>query len=84
MMNDYGVKETACTRCIHRDVCSKKDIFMKAQKAADKLDISWDAGNGKIGIQKLSDIDWIGPVELTCKHRVEYKPMIKNMGGLHA
>lgn len=84
MMNDYGVKETACTHCLHREVCSKKDIFLKAQKAADELYITFDAGKDACGIQKLVDIDWISPIELTCKHRIRDVPNVRNTGGLHA
>lgn len=32
-MSDYGVKETQCTRCGHREVCSLKTEFLEAQKA---------------------------------------------------
>ena len=36
-MSDFGVKETQCTRCGHREVCSLKTEFLKAQKAIDEV-----------------------------------------------
>ena len=35
-MDIYGVKETQCTRCGHRDVCSLKEEFLEAQKTVDE------------------------------------------------
>lgn len=35
-MSDFGVKETQCTRCGHREVCSLKTEFLEAQKAIDE------------------------------------------------
>lgn len=35
-MSDYGVKETQCTRCSHREVCSLKEEFLAAQAAIDE------------------------------------------------
>ena len=60
-----GVKETQCTRCIHREVCSFKKDFLLAQEVVDntvyKLDID---GNGVY----IGDIPFIYPVELKCKY----------------
>lgn len=39
-MSDYGVKETQCTRCGHREVCSLKTEFLEAQKAIDEVYVS--------------------------------------------
>ena len=35
-MDIYGVKETQCTRCGHRDVCSLKKNFLKHKKQSMK------------------------------------------------
>lgn len=53
-MSDYGVKETQCTRCGHREVCSLKTEFLEAQKAIDEVYVSRP----------------IEPVELRCKHYI--------------
>ena len=39
-MSDFGVKETQCTRCGHREVCSLKTEFLEAQKAIDEVYVS--------------------------------------------
>ena len=31
-MSDFGVKETQCTRCVHREVCSMKTEFLELMK----------------------------------------------------
>lgn len=54
-MDIYGVKETQCTRCGHRDVCSLKEEFLEAQK---------------VGIIHIRDIKYIEPIELHCKHYI--------------
>ena len=46
-MDIYGVKETQCTRCGHRDVCSLKEEFLEAQKAVDEACVSRPCENGK-------------------------------------
>ena len=42
----YGVKETECTRCGHRDICSIKDNYLKARKAID--DAAYGTGDNTI------------------------------------
>lgn len=46
-MSDFGVKETQCTRCGHREVCSLKTEFLEAQKAIDEAYISHPSEDGK-------------------------------------
>lgn len=61
-MIDYGVKETQCTRCSHREVCSLKPEFLEAQKIIDEACL--------IGLATIyiRDIEYIEPVKLRCKH----------------
>lgn len=49
-MSDYGVKETQCTRCGHREVCSLKTEFLEAQKAIDEVYVSRPCEDGKKSI----------------------------------
>ena len=42
-MSEYGVKETQCTRCSHREVCSLKEEFLAAQAAIDEAVLFIDA-----------------------------------------
>ena len=80
-MSDYGVKETACTRCVHRDVCSKKDIFMKARKTADGLCLYLRDENNSTTTQSISDYDWIRPIQLECKYYIKEMQNICRMEG---
>lgn len=59
-----GYKETQCTHCIHREVCSKKENFLNAQTAVDNVLVGL---GDKSGIY-LRDITWINPVNLSCKY----------------
>lgn len=34
-----GVKETLCTSCGHRQVCSLTDTFLKVQEAVDSISV---------------------------------------------
>lgn len=64
-----GTKETLCTRCIHREVCSLKIEFLEAQKTVDDVYISRPCDDGKkVGMIHLRDIKYIKPVELMCVH----------------
>lgn len=58
-----GVKETACTTCIHREVCSIKNEFLNAQREIDNLQITNSGG----GVMRLCDISFIEPVNLKCR-----------------
>ena len=70
-MCDYGVKETQCTRCGHREVCSLKTEFLEAQKAIDEVYVSRPCEDGKkVGMIRIRDIKYIEPVELHCKHYI--------------
>ena len=80
-MSDYGVKETQCTRCGHREVCSLKTEFLEAQKAIDEVYVSRPCEDGKkVGMIRIRDIKYIEPVELRCKHYIPMwrKETIKN------
>ena len=58
------VKETLCTSCVHREVCSKKEEFQAAQDAVDHVTVNV-ADNSYIN---LSHMTWIHPVQLQCNH----------------
>mgnify|MGYP006952237747 FL=1 len=68
-MSDYGVKETQCTRCSHREVCSLKEEFLAAQAAIDEAGLHRERKNdGALSMIRIRDIKYIEPVELRCKH----------------
>ena len=68
-MNDYGVKETACTNCFHRKVCSLKTTFLKAQKAIDNAYVEEKREDG-LAITKISDIPFLCGLTLVCKYYI--------------
>lgn len=61
------VKETLCTSCVHREVCSKKEEYLAAQKAVDDLRIG--ATETSTGVY-LNSIPWIRPVQLQCTYHM--------------
>lgn len=68
-----GVKETRCTNCEHRKVCSFKEHFLSAQKAVDEVAVH----TGDKSIKYLRDFDWIKRVELECVHFIPTKSMLR-------
>ncbi len=70
----YGmVRETRCTRCEHRKVCSFKEQFLNAQKAVDEVTVH----TGDKSSKYLRDFDWIKRVELECVHYIPMKPLLR-------
>lgn len=73
-----GVRETPCTSCSHREVCSFKDEFLSAMKAVNEVLVGLPSKDPTVACTiKLREITWIKPVELTCNH---YKK--KNEGAI--
>nr|DAP19057.1 MAG TPA: hypothetical protein [Caudoviricetes sp.] len=70
-MSDYGVKETLCARCSHREVCSLKAEFLAAQEAIDEAILHRERrDDGAVSMIRIRDIKYIEPVELCCRHYV--------------
>lgn len=70
-MSDFGVKETQCTHCGHREVYSLKAEFLEAQKAIDEVYVSRPCEDGKkVVMIRIHNIKYIEPVELHCKHYI--------------
>ncbi|BDE87891.1 hypothetical protein CE91St42_23490 [Oscillospiraceae bacterium] len=70
-MSDYGVKETQCTRCSHREVCSLKGEFLAAQEAINEAVLHRERkDDGAVSMIRIRDIKYIEPVELCCRHYV--------------
>ena len=65
----FGVKETCCTRCSHRDVCQYKSEYLAAQTAVDEVSVRRPSKDDEsIRSIRLHDIPWIEPVELKCRY----------------
>jgi hypothetical protein len=73
-----AVKETSCTRCKHLHVCKFKEEFLDAQNAVENTTIvvkqTDPTGKEQIHTRYISDIDYIEPIKLRCKH-AEYIPV---------
>lgn len=58
----FGVKETCCTRCSHRDVCQYKSEYLAAQTAVDEVSVRRPSKDDEsISSIRLHDIPWIEP-----------------------
>lgn len=69
MVRMFGVKETCCTRCSHRDVCQYKSEYLAAQTAVDEVSVRRPSKDDEsISSIRLHDIPWIKPVELKCTY----------------
>lgn len=71
-MNGWA-KETRCTNCEHRKVCSFKEQFLNAQKVVDEVTVR----TGDKSVKYLRDFDWIKRVELECVHFIPMKSMLR-------
>lgn len=68
-----GAKETLCTNCDHREVCSLTKEFLAAQQAVDNLTVSL----GDRTMKDLRDFSWIKAVSLECVHFTEKRPKMR-------
>lgn len=55
-MFDVGTKETLCTRCAHREVCTYKQDYLDILKAVDNATVTRDTPDGKIASKNLKKI----------------------------
>ena len=69
MVHMFGVKETCCTKCAHKDVCQFKEEYLAAQAAVDNVSVNLPTKDERANRYiNLRNIPWIEPVELKCKH----------------
>lgn len=62
-----GIKETLCTRCIHREVCLVKERYLKFQKKVDNL---YEMFKSEETIESFDGTGFIKPIELNCRHYI--------------
>ena len=64
-----GVKETLCTRCVHRTVCKHKDEFLKAIQAVNEATVDEFENDGnRMRMTKVVNIDCVGNISVTCRY----------------
>ena len=62
------VKETLCTRCEHRKVCKYMQDYLKVVGSVYNANVCFEAENGKHGMNKVTDYDFIGEIKIPCKY----------------
>lgn len=73
-MGNEGCQETLCTSCIHLQVCSLKETYLKAQKAVNDATISElepadDHGPSRVRTTYVANLrEWLTIPQLKCKH----------------
>lgn len=74
-----GNKETACSNCIHLQVCSYKKDLLAAQEVIDGISLILPREETAMREVKLRDIRWINPVKLECIYYAPSdQPSIRN------
>lgn len=58
-----STKETTCTTCAHREVCSKTTAYQIIQKGLDGLSVGLEGNE----VVRIANLDWVS-VTLTCRH----------------
>lgn len=60
-----------CEKCSHYPVCSKKETYATAQKAVEQLSVTLPDERDEAAVTtRLSNIGWIKPLVLECKHHI--------------
>lgn len=67
-MFDTGVKETLCTRCIHREVCTYKQDFLDIIEVVENASVTRDTPDGEITSKKVIHYDFVSEISIGCKH----------------
>ena len=65
-----GVKETLCTRCVHRGVCVHKLDYLNILKAIENARVSVVKENtdGGFSSKKVADYDFISGISVGCRY----------------
>ena len=65
-----GVKETLCTRCMHKDVCAYKLDYLNILKAVENARVSVVKENtdGGFSSKKVADYDFISGISVGCRY----------------
>lgn len=63
-----GVKETLCTHCVHREVCTYKQDYLDILKAVENASVIKDAPDRKITSKKVINYDFISKISVGCKY----------------
>lgn len=70
-----GVKETACTHCVHREFCIHKQNFLDICNAVFNASVYKETTDNKHSMQKVTNYDCLGDIEVNCRY---YKQEVAN------
>lgn len=62
------VKETLCTHCVHREVCTYKQDYLDVLKAIEDTNVVKGTSYGKITAKKVACYDFISKISVGCKY----------------
>lgn len=62
------VKETLCTRCVHKDVCIHKLDYLNILEAIKDTSVVKDTPDGRAMSKKVSDYDFIDKNSISCRY----------------
>lgn len=70
-----AVRETPCTRCVHREVCKHKEDFLKAVQAVNEATVHEREDNGShvMKMTKVVNYDCVSDITVTCRY---HKPEV--------
>lgn len=71
-----GVRETSCTRCVHRDVCMYKNDYLNILKAVTGATISELSSDGKMSVKKVESFDFISRIDVICRYLKEEPTLV--------
>ena len=65
-----GVKETLCTRCVHREVCIHKLDYLNILKAFEnsRVPVVKETTDGGFSSKKVVDYDFISEISVGCRY----------------
>ena len=81
-MFDVGVKETLCTRCAHREVCSHKQDYLDILKAVENATVTSDTPDGKITSKKVVHYNFISDISVKCKFYQNWTETYRSEGAI--
>lgn len=66
---DIGSKETLCSRCIHKVVCTYSNGYLSILKAISETCVPspYSDLDGS-GYKKVTDFDFIGDISVSCRY----------------
>lgn len=73
-----AVKETSCTRCVHRTVCKHKDDFMKVIQAINEASVHERIEDNKMKMTKVVNYECVGDITVTCRFQQQKAVAFRN------